>query len=114
MIMGLLVGPIRQSFQINDTQFSLLAGLAFSILFVVMGLPLACLADTRSRRALIAAGIAVWSAMTAACALARGFWSLFAARVGVGIGEASLSPMRWCVADTTMVSCGSSFSGTWR
>ena len=92
MIMGLLVGPIRETFQISDTQFSLLAGLAFSLFYAVMGLPLARIADSKSRRNLIAAGIAVWSIMTALCGLARGYWSLFLARVGVGIGEATLAP----------------------
>jgi MFS family permease len=92
MIMGLLVGPIRQSFQISDTQYSLLAGLAFSLFYAVMGLPLARIADSKSRRNLIAVGIAVWSAMTALCGLAKGFWTLFAGRVGVGVGEATLGP----------------------
>jgi MFS family permease len=92
MIMGLLVGPIRETFQITDTQYSLLAGLAFSLFYAVMGLPLARIADSRSRRNLIAVGIAVWSAMTAVCGLARGFWTLFIARVGVGVGEATLAP----------------------
>ncbi|MEQ8484361.1 MAG: MFS transporter [Pseudomonadales bacterium] len=92
MIMGLLVGPIRQSFQISDTQYSLLAGLAFTLFYAIMGLPLARIADARSRRNLIAVGIAVWSAMTALCGMAKGFWTLFAARVGVGVGEATLGP----------------------
>ena len=90
--MGLLVGPIRQSFEISDTQFSLLAGLAFSLFYAIMGLPLARIADRGSRRNLIAAGIAVWSLMTALCGLAKGYWTLFAARVGVGVGEATLGP----------------------
>jgi MFS family permease len=92
MIMGLLVGPIRESFQISDTQYSLLAGLAFSLFYAVMGLPLARIADKGSRRNLIAVGISVWSAMTAACALASGYWTLFLARMGVGVGEATLGP----------------------
>ena len=92
MIMGLLVGPIRASFQISDTQYSLLAGLAFSLFYSIMGLPLARIADSKSRRNLIAAGVAVWSVMTALCGLARGFWSLFIARTGVGVGEATLAP----------------------
>ena len=92
MIMGLLVGPIRQSFEISDTQFSLLAGLAFSLFYAVMGLPLARIADRGSRKNLIAAGIAAWSLMTALCGLAKGYWTLFAARVGVGVGEATLGP----------------------
>ena len=92
MIMGLLVGPIRESFQISDTQYSLLAGLAFSLFYAIMGLPLARIADRSSRRNLIVVGIAVWSFMTAACGLAKGYWSLFVARVGVGVGEATLGP----------------------
>ena len=92
MIMGLLVGPIRESFQISDTQYSLLAGLAFSLFYAVMGLPLARIADNSSRRNLIAAGIAVWSLMTALCGFAKGFWTLFIARIGVGVGEAALAP----------------------
>ena len=89
---GLLVGPIRDTFQISDTQYSLLAGLAFSLFYALMGLPLARIADSRSRRNLIAAGIAVWSLMTAVCGLAKGFWMLFVARMGVGVGEATLAP----------------------
>jgi MFS family permease len=92
MIMGLLVEPIRDSFQISDTQYSLLAGLAFTLFYAIMGLPLARIADARSRRNLIAIGVAAWSAMTALCGLARDFWSLFAARMGVGVGEAALGP----------------------
>ena len=92
MIMGLLVGPIRESFQISDTQYSLLAGLAFSLFYALMGLPLARIADNGNRRNLIAAGIAVWSLMTALCGFAKGFWTLFIARIGVGVGEATLAP----------------------
>jgi MFS family permease len=92
MIMGLLVGPVRRSFDITDTQYSLLAGLAFALFYAVMGLPLARIADRYSRRVLISVGIVTWSVMTALCGLAQNFWSLFLARVGVGVGEASLSP----------------------
>jgi MFS family permease len=92
MIMGLLVGPIRESFNITDTQYSLLAGLAFAAFYAIMGLPLARIADSKSRRGLIAIGISFWSVMTAMCGLASSFWTLFLARVGVGVGEASLSP----------------------
>ena len=92
MIMGLMVGPIRQSFGISDTQFSLLAGLAFSLFYSLMGLPLARIADRGNRRKLIMICISLWSVMTALCGLARGFWTLFLARVGVGVGEAALSP----------------------
>ncbi len=90
--MGLLVGPIRATFDISDTQFSLLAGFAFSLFYALMGLPLARIADASNRRNLIAAGIAVWSVMTALCGVAKGYWGLFLARVGVGVGEATLAP----------------------
>ncbi|WDI30109.1 MFS transporter [Hyphococcus flavus] len=91
-ILGLLVEPIRNSMQINDTQISLLGGAAFALFYVIMGLPLGRLADRVNRRNLIAGGIFVWSLMTAMCGLATNFWQLFMMRVGVGIGEATLSP----------------------
>ncbi|HEY6598444.1 MAG TPA: MFS transporter, partial [Pseudomonadales bacterium] len=97
MIMGLLVGPIRATFQISDTQYSLLAGLAFSIFYCLMGFPLARIADRGSRRLLIGVGIAVWSLMTAACGLAKSFWGLFFARVGVGVDEATLGPAAYSI-----------------
>ena len=91
-ILSLLVQPIRADLGITDTQFSLLAGLAFSLFYTLMGVPLAKLADRGSRRLIIFVGIVVWSLMTVACGLANSFWALFAARIGVGIGEAALSP----------------------
>ncbi len=91
-IMSLLVGPIRADLGISDTQFSLLVGFAFAMFYSVMGLPIAYLSDHYSRRAIIGVGITTWSIMTALCGLAQSFWGLFAARVGVGVGEATLSP----------------------
>jgi len=90
--MGLLVGPIKNSFDISDTQYSLLAGFAFSLFYALMGLPLARIADRGSRRNLIVIGITAWSFMTALCGLAKGYWTLFFARMGVGVGEATLGP----------------------
>lgn len=91
-ILTLLIEPIRRDLNVSDTQVSLLGGLAFSIFYTTLGIPIARLADQTHRRNLMAAGVAVWSLMTAACGLARSFWGLFAARVGVGVGEAALSP----------------------
>ena len=91
-ILSLLVEPIRRDLQINDTQFSLLAGLAFIIFYTLMGVPIARLADQKNRKAIIATGIATWSFMTAVCGLTKNFWQMFGARIGVGIGEAALSP----------------------
>ncbi|MCR5879841.1 MFS transporter [Phenylobacterium sp. J367] len=92
MILSLLVGPIKADLGISDTQMSLLMGFAFAIFYSALGIPLGWVADRRPRRGLIVAGIAAWSLMTAACALARGYVGLFLARIGVGVGEATLSP----------------------
>ncbi len=91
-IMSLLIEPIKQDLAITDTQVSLLQGFAFTIFYTVAGIPLGRMADRKNRRAIIAAGILVWSFMTAACGLARNFALLFLARIGVGVGEACLSP----------------------
>ncbi len=92
IILTLMVAPIRRDLIITDTQISLLHGFAFAIFYTVLGLPLARLADRSSRRRLVIVGIVIWSVMTAACGFARNFAQLFLTRVGVGIGEASLSP----------------------
>jgi MFS family permease len=91
-ILSLLVGPIKAELGISDTRIGLLQGLAFALFYSAMGLPLGRIGDTWSRRTLIGLSILVWSCFTAACSFARTFASLFAARVGVGIGEAGLSP----------------------
>lgn len=91
-ILSLLIEPIQRDLKINDTQISLLAGLAFAIFYTVMGVPIARLADQKNRRNIILWGISIWSLLTAACGLAKNFWHLFFARMGVGVGEATLSP----------------------
>jgi MFS family permease len=91
-ILGLLVGPIQRDLDIGEKQISLLMGATFAVFYTLFGIPLGRLADTRSRRLIIAAGIAFWSLMTAGCGLARHFWQLALLRVGVGVGEATLSP----------------------
>ena len=91
-ILTLLIEPIRRDLHVTDTEVSLLGGLAFSIFYTTLGIPLARLADQTNRRNLMAIGVAFWTIMTSASGLARSFWSLFAARVGVGVGEAALSP----------------------
>ena len=91
-VLSLLVEPIRHDLGLSDTQVSLLMGLGFVVVSSSLAVPLGRVADTRSRRALLAAGAAVWSAATALTGLARGFGQLLAARVGVGAGEAALAP----------------------
>jgi MFS family permease len=91
-ILTLMVEPIKRDLQISDTQMSLILGLAFAIFYTVLGIPIGRLADQKNRRTIVAAGIAIWSVMTAACGLAKNFFGLFVARVGVGVGEATLQP----------------------
>jgi MFS family permease len=91
-ILNLLVDPIRHDLGINEKQMSLLMGASFAVFYTFFGIPLGRLADTRSRRALISGGIALWSVMTAGCGLTKKFWQLALMRMGVGVGEASLSP----------------------
>lgn len=91
-MMSLLVKPVRATLHISDTQLSLLHGLAFAFFYTVLGLPMGRIADRHSRRNLMAAGIAAWSVMTSLCGAAQSYGQLFAARCGVGVGEATLSP----------------------
>jgi len=91
-ILGLLIEPIKADLQLKDEDLGYLIGPAFALFYATMGLPLGWLADRRRRTWIVAAGIALWSAATAASGLARGFWHLFFARMGVGVGEATLSP----------------------
>lgn len=91
-ILTLLVEPVQRDLKITDTQFSLLSGLAFTLFYTIMGIPFAWLADRSSRRNLIIASIGFWSLMTAMCGMANSFLTLFLARIGVGVGEAGLSP----------------------
>jgi MFS family permease len=92
IIIAMLVEPLKQDLGLSDTQLGLLQGLAFAVFYATVGLPIGRWADRYSRRAIIGWGIFLWSIMTAVCGLARNFWELFLARVGVGVGEAALSP----------------------
>src|SRR5258707_2728196 len=89
---SLIVEPMKRDLQISDTQIGMLQGLAFALLYTFLGLPIARLSDRHSRRAIIAAGVFIWSIMATLCGLARTATQLFIARIGVGVGEAALSP----------------------
>lgn len=91
-ILALMIEPIKADLNLSDTQFSLLHGLAFSLFYAFMGLPLAYLADRFSRPKIIAVGIIFWSIATAFCGLSKNFIQLFISRMSVGVGEAALSP----------------------
>ncbi|GAB5450717.1 MAG: MFS transporter [Halioglobus sp.] len=91
-VMAVLIGPIREDFAISDFQYSLLHGFAFSMFYIFLGLPIARLADRGNRKWVVTAGVFFWSLMTCLCGLTRSFAGLFLARIGVGVGEAALSP----------------------
>ncbi|RVT95030.1 MFS transporter [Sphingomonas crocodyli] len=96
-VLTLLVGPIRQDLQISDTEVSLLHGFAFALFYTFLGLPFGRLTDRHHRIGIVSIGILVWSVMTAISGFARSFWQLFLARVGVGVGEAALSPAAYSI-----------------
>lgn len=91
-VLALLVQPIKADLHLSDTMVGLLMGPAFIFFYLFLGLPIARLVDSRSRRAIIAFSIGAWSLMTAACGLTRSFWVLLLCRIGVGVGEAGNGP----------------------
>jgi len=96
-ILTLLVDPIRDTLNISDLELSLLHGFAFVVFYVALGIPIARFADSHKRVRLISIGILFWSVMTAVCGFAKTFWHMFLGRVGVGIGQASLSPAAYSI-----------------
>lgn len=99
-ILGILAQPIKADLNLSDTEFGAIGGLAFALLYSVLGVPLAYLADRTSRSGVIAGALAVWSGFTALCGTANGYWQLFLYRLGVGIGEAGgVAPSYALIAD---------------
>jgi MFS family permease len=97
MIIGLLVEPMKADLGISDTEISLLQGLAFAVFYTVAGIPIGRLIDRTSRMRMVAIGTFVWSLMTGLCGLSTQYWQLFLARIGVGVGEACLSPAAYSI-----------------
>lgn len=91
-ILSIIQHPIKEELGLSDTQLGLLGGFAFALFYSTLGIPVARLAERVDRRWLIAVSLTIWSIATAASGLARGFASLFALRVAVGVGEAGASP----------------------
>ncbi|HEY2177782.1 MAG TPA: MFS transporter [Caulobacteraceae bacterium] len=91
-IVAIIGQAIKVDLKLTDTELGLLGGLAFAILYTLLGVPIARLAERRSRVAIISASLVVWSGFTVACGFAANFVSLLIMRVGVGIGEAGCSP----------------------
>ncbi len=98
-IIGILAVPIRAEFDLDDKTLSYL-GVVFAIFYSTIAIPIAWLADRRSRINIIAASIAVWSLFTAACGLAQSYGQLIVARMGVAFGEAGgIAPSYSLISD---------------
>ena len=99
-ILNILAGSIIKDLKLTDTQFGAITGLAFAILYSVLGVPLALLADRTRRSWVVAGSLAVWSGFTALCGTALSFGQLFFYRLGVGVGEAGgVAPSYALIAD---------------
>jgi MFS family permease len=91
-IFNVLIEPIKKEFVLSDTAMGLLAGFGFVLLYSLLGIPIARVADRLNRRNIVAASFAFWSAMTFLCGMASNVTSLALARIGVGLGESGSSP----------------------
>src|SRR6187399_1992780 len=91
-LMTLLITPIKKDFGLSDTQIGLLIGFAFTVFYVLAGIPIARFIDRGPRKWIVASAIAFWSVMTVACGLAQSSWQLLTARMLVGVGESCNAP----------------------
>lgn len=99
-IIGILAAPLKEHFQMSDSQFGLLGGIAFASVYSTLAIPLAWLADRSSRVWIMTGALAVWSGFTALCGVAGSFGQLFLFRMGVGVGEAGgVAPAYSLIAD---------------
>ena len=94
-IINLLVDPIRTDLSLSDSQVSFLQGLAFVLPYVILSIPLGRIVDRANRIRVLVIGILVWTISCVTCGLAKNFWQLGVARMGVGAGEASVTPASW-------------------
>ena len=90
-IINLLVDPIRADLSLSDSEVSFLQGLAFVMPYVLLSIPIGRIVDRANRIRVLIIGILVWTVSCISCGLARNFWQLGVARVGVGAGEASVT-----------------------
>lgn len=90
-LVAIVVDPMKKDLGVSDSEIGWLYGI-FAVFYALAGLPIAYLADRYSRKHIIAAGIFFWSLATMLCGLSRNFWHVLLARIGVGIGEATLTP----------------------
>lgn len=100
-IVGILAAPIKTELGLSDTELGVMGGIAFALFYTGLGIPIAWLADRKSRVVIVAVSLGLWSVFTALCGCAQTFWQLFFARMGVGVGEAGgLAPCYSLLADT--------------
>jgi predicted MFS family arabinose efflux permease len=99
-VMSTLIDPIKAELGVSDTLMGLLVGFGFAIFNSIAGIPIARWADRGDRRAIMALGMVVFSSLTVLSGLARNFWHLAVARVGVAVGEATgVPPAHSMIAD---------------
>ena len=91
-ILSILAENIKADLGLSDAEIGFLYGTAFAVFYAIFRIPLGRLADVWNRRSLIAVGLTFWSVMTAVSGLSRNFLQIAAARIGVGVGEASATP----------------------
>ncbi|MSP43525.1 MAG: MFS transporter [Alphaproteobacteria bacterium] len=91
-ILSILMQPIKEEMQLSDTALGFLSGISFALFYATLGIPIARLADRKSRVTIISISLGLWSFMTALCGLAQNFWQLLGARILVGVGEAGSGP----------------------
>ena len=92
MVLSMLLQPIKDELGFSDAQLGLLPGFAFALFYATFGIPIARLADRKSRVTILSICMALWSVMTAVCGLAQNFVHMLLARMGVGVGEAGCVP----------------------
>ena len=82
---------MKDDLGVGDTEIGWLYGI-FALFYAAAAIPIASLADKKSRKHIITFGIFLWSLLTVACGLTQNYWQIFMARIGVGVGEATLTP----------------------
>ncbi|MCE2714153.1 MAG: MFS transporter [Acidibacter sp.] len=92
IVIGLLVKPIKEDLNLSDTEIGIIQGLAFALFYSLFTLPIGFLVDRWSRKTVVWGGSFIWSCGTIAGGLSNSFWSLFASRVVMGAGEATITP----------------------
>jgi MFS family permease len=91
-VISVVTEPLKAEYHLSDKQIGLLSGLAYSVTFALAVLPMGWLVDRVNRRALLSVTVTIWSVLTAVCAVSVSFAMMFVARMGVGVGEAPVTP----------------------